>query len=1267
MEIRTTSSRLLVNGIAMLFAACFLMLAIAAPVYADTARVAKVEKVTGTVNVKKAGGTKAYKAFAGMSLNKGDQISTGPASSVILSIVDHEDEITMGENTEIYLSQLQEAVGGKQTGIQVASGSAYVKVKSLTNQTDQFHVETPTAIMGVRGTQFLFTFDPTTGRSGVVVASGVVEVHPSGGAIAPVQPLMQGTFFGRQGELPPESSVSAILPEDFLKHASSDTIEAILRNKETMDQENEDMIAKLKQEFANNRETGSSPPGLEETEDIERYARNIESFLSSLLREAMNDGKLSPQQVEEIVRRAESDPSAGLIDLDRSVNWPEPVLNERLNEQRRIEEMRRQREEEVQRKREQQRNQAESQRNDIMQRVEEQRKKLEQENREAAQRAQERARQALLERTGSDPNSIEGARGPASGGSGGSGSGGSGSGGSGGRQDEKEDRTRVVEVDDLSVTIEVDSAYTLPRLIPAKLNDGSTGQTPVSWIPSQIDTSQTGRFQAVGRVAGYDQTVLLTVQIYRPLGKPVKVKQGPMEFANGFVLDVGTNAVPAEATVTVRETQPASPGTGLTPAGLVLDFAFSGIELTSPVTLSYPLQGGRNSDDVGVFYKKSDSEWEHVKDTVIQNGRAIARVGHFSTYGVYHAAQAPVVNADPAGGLVNPNTAVHLNAPGAETVYYSQGGRFNRYNPANPPVIADGREIEAYAVAANMRDSETTKWTYTTASASVEDSQTILLSFTSPIRSGSGSGVVLENGRSYRFSIVSDNDSQQLAIANGSQVGSTSLRLTLQTDTALMPQNSFVVMFVDESGNLAAQTNSFLLGIIPPPEPEPQPEPQPDPKVELQVSVDGPSVFVEWSAVRGAVYYEICLFGGGQERCTTVMAEEELSALFSEVSNPGEYHAVVNAVDRNGNILASGGKTFEVRSPNLFYPDVMVDGNSVSINWEAVPGAVEYEVCLYGDGQSGCDWIQDDGPMIWHYVYSLTPGEEYSFDIYAYDENEMVIASGQGAFSIDALEEIPIMIADVTANAISIVWMYDASFSGEFRLLLNREEVGYVDSDRTKEFTFGDLEPNTQYVIAVSAWPVGADYPIALGQLTQATAGSPTVESMEVGVSEIAADQALIEWELVTGAVKYIIDLDDETVATIPGDGQRTHRLASLLPDTAYEVVVRAYDSNDKLIAQGESAFRTMTEQVNLTLAVEEVGETTISISWSYSDPSVGTYRVSLNGTEVANVPGGDTQYTFTDLQPDTEYEVQVQAMPVEAGSPLASDQKTVKTAPPSA
>lgn len=140
-------------------------------------RLAKLAAIKGDVKIKKSGGAKPFKAINNMAVAKGDTLFTGKDSSAQL-ILDGGTKIAIGSNAQAMVSDLvTKANGGKSTGIKVINGQVWSKVQNLTNTNDTFKYETPTAIMGIRGTMLHIT--ASSNQSDLWVTEGAVGVRSS--------------------------------------------------------------------------------------------------------------------------------------------------------------------------------------------------------------------------------------------------------------------------------------------------------------------------------------------------------------------------------------------------------------------------------------------------------------------------------------------------------------------------------------------------------------------------------------------------------------------------------------------------------------------------------------------------------------------------------------------------------------------------------------------------------------------------------------------------------------------------------------------------------------------------------------------------------------------------------------------------------------------------------------------------------------------------------------------------------------------------------
>ena len=134
---------------------------------------AKLIQMEGDVQVIRAGGEKPFKAFVNMRLTEGDRIITGPSGKAKVEM-DDEVIITLAENTRIYLSELRGSNGAKQSSINLQSGGVGSSVKEKLKDNSRFEIKTPTAVMGVRGTEFFTQY--YNGNVDVRVVDGIVEV-----------------------------------------------------------------------------------------------------------------------------------------------------------------------------------------------------------------------------------------------------------------------------------------------------------------------------------------------------------------------------------------------------------------------------------------------------------------------------------------------------------------------------------------------------------------------------------------------------------------------------------------------------------------------------------------------------------------------------------------------------------------------------------------------------------------------------------------------------------------------------------------------------------------------------------------------------------------------------------------------------------------------------------------------------------------------------------------------------------------------------------
>ncbi|MFJ9500342.1 Ig-like domain-containing protein [Brevibacillus centrosporus] len=1022
---------------------------------ADTSRVAKVDAVTGNVQVKKAGGTKAYKAFKSMSLNQGDVLTTGPKSSITMSM-DQSAEVTVSENTVLSLSDLQAAIASNQTNLKVWSGSVFIKVKPFTNKQDKFTISTPTAIMGVRGTQLLVSIDPNTGSSSVFVASGTVATQaPGNSQIQNIYAGMLGSYYPSTtggSMLPSESAVSFIQVEDLLQSLSPQIIEALIRNKALMDLEHDQFIAQLTQQLA-----GSTIPStlqLSSDADLKRYQQNLENLLNALLQTALEKNIISKDDIADLIQKVNPEVNRK-IDLDKpsELDW-NPKQDQMRDEWLKLEEHRKkQAEEEKQKQKDALTKQAE-----LLAKLQEQRDKLNNANEKAKEEAIKKAQEQFNQThpaapgssAGSSGSSGSGGSGSGGSGSGGSGSGGSGSGGSGGS--DKDDPT-ISSIAPLSLETFLQQSYTLPATVEATMNKGSKREVPVTWS-KKADTSLTGVYTFEGTVKDYEQKVKATLTVFARIGTPVPLMQQRILFENGVVMDFGSMSLPEKATVTLQNVSPDFSNETLSASGPIIDFVFRGIEIHDPVTISFPVNG-KSVQQVGIFHREGDEKWEYVPTTV-EAGIATATVNHFSTYGVLKAPQVAAVTATPDEGLVDQGTSISLaSETSGATIYIKKGDKWKTYTPSERLTVpGDGDSIQAYASKLNMRDSDPVSFSYSTAQASVMDGSTISVSFTQPV-----------DPASYQIRVSSP--STTLPIALVELHGDSGLTIALGVDTTEMLIQSYTVQFFKDS-RYVAQSNSFTLGKEPPPTPVPSVD-------EIEIHPDEYPGRFFWSALEGEPRYRVYV---NNEEIPEPFVSTDGATTYLELPEgffePDIRYVIrVEALDEEGKVIAKGKYAFTTEPIEL--PDLNIKvtdkrSNRIEITWTRNSFNGWYRIHL--EGGNGEPSYYETGET--GYTFSdLQPDTEYSISIEEVTGDDITATGEKTVRTLADGEEGFIQPFDISYDPEQNDFYWDSILdAASYNVYVNGDELQADIDDRESiaRMTLYDFFPSAENDILVEVY-----------------------------------------------------------------------------------------------------------------------------------------------------------------------------------------------------
>lgn len=139
--------------------------------------VVKVIQVEGQVTILKGEGGAASKAYLGSDLLPDYSIKTGPESRVKVQIGERA-VVSVEPNSVVRMRDIKKdsSSGQETTRIEFKSGKSMVNITKKLSSQDSFDVMTPSAVAGVRGTEFLVdSEDPAASR--IAVTKGSVAVR----------------------------------------------------------------------------------------------------------------------------------------------------------------------------------------------------------------------------------------------------------------------------------------------------------------------------------------------------------------------------------------------------------------------------------------------------------------------------------------------------------------------------------------------------------------------------------------------------------------------------------------------------------------------------------------------------------------------------------------------------------------------------------------------------------------------------------------------------------------------------------------------------------------------------------------------------------------------------------------------------------------------------------------------------------------------------------------------------------------------------------
>ena len=378
------------------------------------------------------------------------------------------------------------------------------------------------------------------------------------------------------------------------------------------------------------------------------------------------------------------------------------------------------------------------------------------------------------------------------------------------------------------------------------------------------------------------------------------------------------------------------------------------------------------------------------------------------------------------------------------------------------------------------------------------------------------------------------------------------------------------------------------------------------------------TISVIWESVDGADGYEVSLNDN-------VYSTSSFTHTFYSLDSNTPYTIKVRAVN---NDVCSDWSPDIVKYTLLDTPKNLVvttsSSISVSLAWDAVPGATRYEIYRNSSliGSSLSNSYTDN---------TVSADLTYKYKVKAYNDTGNVsnFSSYCSIITSTTVPSKPVFsYFAVGEHSIFVSWGAVAAATG-YEVSLN----GNITSMTTPYYDFDDLEPNIQYVIKVRAVNhVGSgEWSEEISKYT--LLGTPS------NIRAVPSNTSVsLAWDAVLGATYYEIYRDDSLIST---SNTNKYSELGLTENVTYTYKIKACNENNASeLSESYTATTLMVPATPVNVNIEATSET-LTIGWD-SIADAGSYEISVNGnTTIVNT----NNHTFDGLQSNALYKFRVRAI----------------------
>ncbi|XP_073783716.1 collagen alpha-1(XII) chain isoform X3 [Danio rerio] len=346
---------------------------------------------------------------------------------------------------------------------------------------------------------------------------------------------------------------------------------------------------------------------------------------------------------------------------------------------------------------------------------------------------------------------------------------------------------------------------------------------------------------------------------------------------------------------------------------------------------------------------------------------------------------------------------------------------------------------------------------------------------------------------------------------------------------------------------------------------------------------------------------------------------------------------------------------------------------SLTTKWDHAPGRVQNYKITYvpltgGRSQS----TQVGGKKNTVILQKLTPDTPYSITVAAvYASGEARDISGQGkTLPLGSVRNL--QVTDPTVSTLNVRWEPAEGSVRQYRIYYQPVAGGAEDMVQvpgsTTSTVLKNLQSDTQYRVTVV--PVYA--PGEGKRMSETGKTLVRTPAKNIQVYNPTTNTLNVRWEPASGQVQQyrvayapLSGIRPSQSVLVPGN-THTALLQQLESDTDYSVSVVA------LYADGEGSSvsdngKTLPRSGPRNLRVYDPTTSTLSVGWEHAEGPVIQYRIGYAPTtgdpieEFTTVPGNRNSVILQNLQPDTPYNINVEAIYQDGpGGRLSGDGKTL-------